>query len=88
MDIKTNQEFHKNGQLAYAENILIVPANTSHLYQNKRINDAGVEWVRVGEHAKYYDNGQLAWMLRYNEFGDVIKDNAPSYRKDGTIIQH
>lgn len=86
LETKTNQEFHENGQLAYTETIAYLNPEIPHLYYNTLVDDSGKEWMRVGRQAKYYDNGQLAWELNYDEKGNVIKDDSRSYRKDGTVI--
>lgn len=89
-EIKTNEEFHANGKLAYTETRAYLLPATAHLFDNKNklVNDKGEQSVRIGRNAKYYDNGQLAWELNYDNNGNIIKDNKPSYRKDGTIITY
>lgn len=86
IDTKINNEFHKNGQLAYTETIAVLAASSAGLYQNRRKHPNGFDWIRIGRTAKYFDNGQLAWELNYNNNGEVIKDGKPSFTKDGTII--
>jgi hypothetical protein len=88
LETKVNNEFHSNGQLAYTETIAILAPETSNLYPNRRIHPSGYEWIRIGEHKKYFDNGQLAWQLNYGEKGNVLKDDCRNYRKDGTVITH
>ena len=86
MKTKINKEFHKNGKLAYIETIQILSKEEEHLFNNATRHPDGFEWIRIGKQAKYYDNGQLAWILNYDNNGVVIKEKNRSYRKDGTII--
>lgn len=86
--VVTNCEYHINGQLAYTETIKYISKEDINAYSNVRTSsDGSLYWYRIGKQAKYYDNGQLAWELNYDEKdGSIIKDNKPSYRKDGTVI--
>lgn len=86
IETKLIEEFHPNGQLAYTQTIGILSAETAHLHDNRRNHPEGYSWVRIGRQAKYFDNGQLAWELNYNERGDILKRDKPTYRKDGTIV--
>lgn len=90
LETKLNEEFHPNGQLAYTENVATLVKGTEDSHPNSRIGANGVQWIRTGRHAKYFDNGQLAWELFYDDQGNVIKDKphtpSKSYRKDGTLI--
>lgn len=56
------------------------------LYTNTLTTQKGEILVRIGSTRKFFDNGQLAWELNYNEDGSVTKDDLPTYRKDGSII--
>jgi len=82
----TNKEFHENGKLAYIETIAIIPPLFKSLYQNQRITKEGIIFIRIAQQAKYFNNGQLAWIMNYDDKGNYIKDNISSYRKDGTLI--
>ena len=87
LETKLNEEFHPNGQLAYTENVATLVKGTEGFHPNSRIREDGVQWIRTGRHAKYFDNGQLAWELNYDENGNQLKDKPfKSYRKDGTLI--
>ncbi len=88
LDKHTHNEFHKNGNLAYTETIAILAPSSAHLYEHRRVHPDGHEWIRTGRNAKYFDNGQLAWELNYDEMGKVIKNDKKNYRKDGTVIIH
>lgn len=78
------QEFHENGALAYENTIAIIEGGLND-YPNHRIHPDGYKWIRIGRHVKYHDNGQLEWLLNYNERGDLIEEKNLSYNKDGTI---
>ena len=89
--MKTNNEYHNNGSLAYTENIVTISESDYNTgkYPNCRISPDGTYWIRTGLNAKYYDNGVMAWGLHYDEFGNVDKNKTyPSKRKDETIIQY
>lgn len=86
--MKSNNEYCVNGSLRYEETILILPKETSHLHSNRRTHPDGYEWVRVGRNAKYYDNGQVHWVLNYDEAGELIEEKRVSYRPDGTAIKY
>jgi len=90
MFIKTElqQEFHKNGTLAFEQTIAILEPLFATTYEKRLTSPNGYDFIRIGRHVKYFDNGQLAWELNYNEKGEVIKENKPQYQKDGTIIQY
>lgn len=86
VETKTNKEYHSNGKIAYIENIAILSPISSHLYENRRLHPDGFEWIRTGTQAKYFDNGQIAWELKYDDMGKLIKNNSETFRKDGTTI--
>ena len=80
--------YHENGNLWYKEKVAIIYPIFTPNYDRAMVNKDGEWWIRIGENAKYYDNGQLAWVLDYNMKGEVIKTEKNSYRKDGTIIEY
>jgi hypothetical protein len=82
-----NKEYHENGKISYMETWAKISDMFIDLFPNAIINEGGY-WVRIKEQFKYYDNGQLAWRLKYNDKGEVVKTNEHSYRKDGTIIEY
>ena len=88
IETKLNEEFHPNGKLAYTETIAILAPGTEHLYDNRRIHPDGYQWIRLGRHAKYFDNGQLNWELNYDEKGNYVDNKKLSYRRDGTVITY
>lgn len=49
-----------------------------------RIND-GIGYLKI-ECTKWFDNGQKAWSLKFNEKGEQINKDEPQYCKDGTVI--
>ncbi len=85
-ETKINNEYYSNGILAYTETIGILSKHTQHLYPNRRIHPDGYSWIRIGTNAKYFDNRQLAWELKYDNEGSIIKTDSKQYRKDGSII--
>ncbi len=87
-EVFTIREFHENGNLWHKETIAIIFPIFEPNYKFSMLNKKGEWWIRIGERVKYYDNGQLGWSLDYNMKGEVIKNDALSYRKDGTIIEY
>lgn len=87
---KINKEYHANGTLAYIETINILDKNELCLFDGIIVHPDGYRWFRSGVHAKYFDNGQLAWMLEYDANGKSLESNKLQFkhqhRKDGTII--
>jgi len=84
-NIKKVREYYENGTLSYTCNIKFIQKNKVHLFENVAKDLQGKHWIRFGLHAKYYDNGQMAWCLSYLNNGKLIKKNRLQYRKDGTI---
>lgn len=82
------REYRQDGSLVYLEDRAIISNDKAHLYSNRVVNDEGISTMRIGRCAKYHSNGQLAWELNYDSMGNVVKDNKPHYREDGTIIQY
>lgn len=82
------QEFHKNGTLAFEQTIAILEPLFATTYEKRLTSPKGYDFIRIGKQSKYFDNGQLAWVLNYNEKGEVIKENTPQWRKDGTGINY
>jgi hypothetical protein len=89
INTETIETHYPNGQLAHVENIahLSPDADLDKEFPNCRIKD-GKAWIRVGRCAKFWDNGQLHWEQNYDQKGNLIKEDKPSYRKDGTVINH
>lgn len=89
MDSHTTQitEYHSNGQLFFTETRCLTPPLFDHQY-DCRIAPDGTPWHRVGLMQKWYDNGQLAWTLEFDEFGRETGKNWPQFRKDGAVIQY
>lgn len=83
-----HNEYHGNGTLAYTEKRAYLKDIAFHKYEARIVEDKteGFEFIRIGRCAKYFDNGQLAWELNYDNMGNVVKGNKPNYRKDGTPI--
>jgi len=82
------REYHENGQICINGEIGVVAELWKHLY-DYRLGFKGYEGrpvVRLGTWTKFYDNGQLAWTLVYDEYGYSTNANYPQYRKDGTLI--
>lgn len=88
-DVQTLNEYHNNGQLAYTVTVATLQPMFAHLFNDgRRIHPEGHSWIRIGKCAKYFDNGQLAWIINYDNKGVPVKDNALSFRKDGIHIQY
>lgn len=86
--VEEQNEFHPNGELAYIQTIKVIDKQERHLYPNYRIHSGGYLFIRTGLCAKYYNNGQLAWSMNYDDMGNVIKDNQKSFRKNGDVIKY
>lgn len=82
-----NIERHKNGRLAYFEQFMQVTPVKTDLYYNVIKDNAGNMWVRIGWHKKYFENGQLAWQLKYDKQGKLIPGKNKAFRSDGTPIK-
>lgn len=87
-ELKEKKEYHDNGQLAYEETIGMIERGKEYLYPSRRQLKNGPALIRVGRVAKYYNNSQIAWLLNYDENGQIIKENNPAYRKDGSVIMY
>lgn len=82
---KENKEYHKNDTLKYIETINILSPDELPIYSGIRLHPDGYRWFRSGINAKYYDNGQLEWMLEYNEDGSIKNNKNDSYQRDGKL---
>lgn len=85
------KEYHSNSQrVAYFCTFQKVKVENDSEWRslgNALVTDAKDEYkIRVGEAAKYFKNGQLAWKLNYDEKGNVIKGTFESFREDGSAI--
>ncbi len=58
----------------------------AHLYPQRLKNDNQEDFIKL-KCEKYYDNGQFAWCLKWDEKGNLINKSQSCYRKDGTLIQ-
>lgn len=85
---KVNNEYHPNGTLAYTETRVVVAEikQETNLCAIRTAPD-GTMSMRVGRHAKMFDNGQLAWEINYDDNGHAILPYSKAYRKDGTVIE-
>jgi len=88
-EVVTIKEYHKNGTLFFKEKRAIIEPLFVPVFYNFT-NFRALENVcfLILEREKYYDNGQIAWSLEWNDKGESIKNNKLKYRKDGTIIQY
>lgn len=75
-------EFYPNGQLRYTETRAFVSTLSAHLY-DRRVGDIGKQFIRIGVHEKYNDNGIMEWALVYDNVGNVI-ESKKGFQKDGT----
>lgn len=90
LDKKEITEYHDNGTLFYRLVIAEIEPMFIDMYSNstqvrRMMNGNPVPPYVILLKEKYFDNGQFAWRLEYDEMGDGIKKH-PNYRKDGTII--
>lgn len=87
LEIRDIKEYHPNGQLWISEQQADIAPIAYHLYDAAIIRPDGSRFIRTGTTSKFYDNGQLAWQLTYDNNGVVVRDNKPRYRKDGSVIE-
>ena len=87
LEYREIKEYHKNGQLMYETTLGVVAPMFRHLYKNA-IYTKDETLIRVGITRRFWDNGRLNWMLKYNEDGTLSSEKFPQYRKDGTIINY
>jgi hypothetical protein len=87
-EIITITEHHKNGALFYKERRAIIEPLFIDAYRSFATfrSIESISFLKI-ECTKYFDNGQLAWSLIWDEKGELINKNDLQYRKDGTIIQ-
>lgn len=83
--IKT--EYHKNGTLFFKEKRAILNPISIDIY-NSSPNFRTLENISflILERTKFYDNGQLAWSLKWDEKGNILNSEEKEYKKDGTVI--
>lgn len=85
----TINEYHPNGNLFYKEIRNIIEHMFIDVYKNFsnfRTVD-GVSFLKV-ECSKYFDNGQLAWSIKYDKNGTVTNTTDFIYKKDGSIVRN
>lgn len=87
MEEITRKEYYENGKLWYEEVICVLPEGKEYLYQYRMKSQDGYYFIYVRK-TKYFDNGQFAWELNYDKNGKYVKNDKPSYRKDGTGISY
>ena len=88
LETREIKHYHANGQLKYSTTLAVIAPMFEPAYENVLRNDNGELLVRQGVTECYHDNGQLHWLLEYNQDGSLKKTDHPKYRKDGTIIVH
>jgi hypothetical protein len=76
LERKEWKEYHPNGQVWITGEIGIIADMWKHLY-DYRTGFKGYEGkpvCRLGKWTKYLVNGQLAWIIEYDNYGNIIKD--------------
>lgn len=89
----TKTEYHDNGTLFFTTVTAEIVKGYEYLYDNNLQRRSQIDGKPVQPYIKlmcekYYDNGQLAWRLVWDEEGNPTKDCSKHYRKDGTIIHY
>jgi hypothetical protein len=85
--IKT--EYHKNGTLFFKEKRAIIDPFCINIYNGfQNLRTLGDTNFLILERTKFYDNGQFAWSLKWNENGNLINTDEKQFRKDGSIIMY
>lgn len=74
IDIITNQDFHKNGTLAYIETFAVIDPKFHEMYFNTREDKNGRISIRIGLNAKFRDDGQIVWKIIYDKSGNIINE--------------
>lgn len=72
-EVKKLDEFHTNGLLAFTQTLAYLHPQYAHLY-DRRIGEAGKQFIRRDKMAKYDKEGKLVWELYYDDSGNVIKN--------------
>lgn len=85
LDKRNIKEHHKNGALWINQDIGIIEPLFYNLYPNRLTNDLGECYIKL-KYEKFFDNGQFAWSLIWDENGKLINKKDNQFRKDGTII--
>lgn len=87
-------EYHKNGALfvkriiAFIDPLFEMIYMSNPNYRTKDINGNDCQPYLKLEYSKWFDNGQFAWSLKWDDKGNLLNKEEPTYRKDGTIIQY
>ena len=66
-------ERYPNGKLKYTETRAIIAPLFVAQYPNRRKDDEGRLWIRVGANKKFSPSGKLEWEINYTQNGDVLK---------------
>ena len=86
-EIITITEHHGNGALFYQEKRGVIYPLFVDVYKNSSalMFNEGIHYIKL-ECTKYFDNGQLAWSLKWDENGNLLNKKDKTYRKDGAVI--
>jgi hypothetical protein len=83
--IKT--EYHKNGTLFFKEKRAIIEPFCINIYSDFRnLKTLENTSFLILERTKFYDNGQLAWSLKWDTEGNFLNPDEKQFRKDGSVI--
>ena len=89
---KTTIEYHENGTLFFTTITAEIADGYLYMHEGKNpmmrklINNRPVNPYVILMREKYYDNGQFAWRLEWDEYGKPKDTGTKNYRKDGTLI--
>jgi hypothetical protein len=76
LEKKEWKEYYPNGQIWITGEIGIIAEAWKHLY-NYRTGFKGYEGkpvCRLGKWTKQFTNGQLDWIIEYDNYGNIIND--------------
>lgn len=66
-------EKYPNGNFKYIETRAVISPVSIAKYPNHRIANDGTRWVRIGVNKKFNPDGKLAWEIKYDNCGSVVK---------------
>lgn len=82
---KNIKEYHNNGTLWINQDIGIINPLFYNKFPNRLTNDLGESYIKL-KYEKFFDNGQFAWSLTWDEKGNFLNKKSNQYRKCGSLI--
>jgi hypothetical protein len=66
-------EKYPSGNYKYIETRAVISRMWITQYPNHRVADDGTLWIRIGVNKKFKPDGSLAWEIKYDDCGNVVK---------------